>query len=70
MKGIFTQIKKQREKLVALALKRDEYFSKKSEKWQGGTSGALYEHKTEEITQVIIKLDTAITEFKNLLNDC
>lgn len=70
MKAILNNLKKQREKLVAVAEHRDEYFTNRSEEWQNSPTAALYETKTQGIAEIIEKLDSTITEFNNQLNAC
>ena len=70
MKAILNQLKKQRAKLVKASEKRDKYFMKRTEAWQNGASGTLYEMKTQELAEIITKLDATITELDNHLNDC
>jgi hypothetical protein len=70
MEGILKQLKKQRANLVKASEKRDEYYSKRKEQWQDSAPGVIYECKTNELSEVIEKLDGGISELRTYLNDC
>lgn len=70
MEGILKQLKKQREKLVKALEHRDEYYSNRTEVWKDSATGIIYNDKTGAFADLVSSLDTTITEFDNLLNDC
>ena len=70
MTPILKQLKKQRKNLVAVSEMRDEKYLKKKEAWQASITGVIYNEKTGKIADVISKLDEAINELEQFLNDC
>lgn len=70
MAPILKQLKKQRKNLVAVSEMRDEKYLKKKEAWQASITGVIYNEKTGKIADVISKLDEAINELEQFLNDC
>ena len=70
MAPILKQLKKQRKNLVAVSEMRDEKYLKKKEAWQASITGVIYNEKTGQIADVISKLDEAINELEQFLNDC
>lgn len=70
MRRILIQLQKQRANLVKASEKRDEYYGKKTGKWQDSGAGSIYDCRTGQLSEVIEKLDDSINELETYLNNC
>jgi vacuolar-type H+-ATPase subunit H len=66
--NLINSLKKIREKAVKKAEHRNKQFLKRNENWQRSASGVIYDSETQQLSDVIFKIDDAITEAKSLTN--